>query len=179
VVVGYHEAIEGDPDHYAYDDFVWHHLLELKACSACRGNLTHSTARSRSDEIVVGLKVQPELRGRSERAREQPRRFRSNPALAAHEFVDPLDRYSKVLGQRDLSNAERLEKLLAQDLPWVGRYSVPWKHHNPLVVIDNLDVMRITVLPPKDDPPSIIDPDAVLAAPFSLECLESVPGWRS
>jgi hypothetical protein len=47
------------------------------------------------------------------------------------------------------------------------------------VIVNDLDVMCVTLLPSEDDPPLVIDPDAVFATTLSFERLKSVPGRRS
>ncbi len=47
------------------------------------------------------------------------------------------------------------------------------------MIIDDLDVEGVLVAPPKADPPSIVDPDAVLSLTFSHEFLQPVAGWES
>ena len=48
-------------------------------------------------QIMVRLKTDPEFRSCIERLGQKPGRFRSNAALAANDFIDPLYRDSKVL----------------------------------------------------------------------------------
>jgi hypothetical protein len=47
-----------------------------------------------------------------------------------------------------------------------------------LVVVDNLDLVRIWFLPSKANPVLVIHPNAVPAAPVSLEGLKTVPWWN-
>ena len=44
-----------------------------------------------------------------------------------------------------------------------------------LVVVDDLDVVRVAALPDEADAPLIVDPDRVLALPIAPERLESMP----
>ena len=44
------------------------------------------------------------------------------------------------------------------------------------VVIDDLDVMRIAVVPAETDAPLVVDADAVLAIAVSFQCLQAVAG---
>lgn len=43
------------------------------------------------------------------------------------------------------------------------------------MVIDDLDIVRIGILPSEADPPLIVDADAVLAGTIAFEFLEAVP----
>jgi hypothetical protein len=47
------------------------------------------------------------------------------------------------------------------------------------MVIDNLHIVSIPLLPPETYPPTIIDPDAVLPLPVSLQSLQMVRGRNS
>ena len=42
------------------------------------------------------------------------------------------------------------------------------------MVVNDLDVMRVAILPAKADPPLIVDPDTVLSSAIALELLEPV-----
>src|SRR3989337_1046693 len=44
-----------------------------------------------------------------------------------------------------------------------------------LVVVADLDVMRVSLLPAEADPPLVVDPNAVLAGAVSGEALQAVP----
>jgi len=48
---------------------------------------------------------------------------------------------------------------------------------SPSVVIHNLHIKGIALLPDKTDPPLVIDADAVLARPVTLQSFQSVGGW--
>jgi hypothetical protein len=45
------------------------------------------------------------------------------------------------------------------------------------VVVDDLDILRITLLPSKAHPPLIVDPNAVLSRSIPRQLLEAIP-WR-
>jgi hypothetical protein len=47
------------------------------------------------------------------------------------------------------------------------------------MTIDNLHFKSIRSLPPKADPPLIVDADAVLSLPIPTENLQAVSWWRS
>jgi hypothetical protein len=67
-----------------------------------------------------------------------------------------------------------------EDLPRMDRNETPLLHRHdetPLVIIDDLDVERVSCVPDEADAPLVIDPDAVLSATVPLEDLEPVPGW--
>jgi hypothetical protein len=45
------------------------------------------------------------------------------------------------------------------------------------MIIHDLDIAGIRFFPPKADPPTIIDPDAPLLCPITLEFFKPVAGW--
>jgi hypothetical protein len=47
------------------------------------------------------------------------------------------------------------------------------------MVIDNFHVVSVPLLPPETYPPTIVDPDAVLPLPVSLQSLQMVRGRNS
>jgi hypothetical protein len=47
-----------------------------------------------------------------------------------------------------------------------------------LVIINNLYALRIPVAPLKANPPLVIDADALLPSPLTLERLKAIP-WRN
>ena len=47
------------------------------------------------------------------------------------------------------------------------------------MVIDNLDIKSMSILPSETDPIPIVDADAILAYPISLQRLEAIRWWRS
>ena len=69
---------------------------------------------------MIRLQIHPELWSSAEFASEQPGRLRRHPPLAADKFVDTLNWNPQVLGNGNLSQAERLEELLVQNLAWMG-----------------------------------------------------------
>jgi hypothetical protein len=46
------------------------------------------------------------------------------------------------------------------------------------MVVDDLDIQRVSLFPAEADPPSFIDPDAVLILPVSAQTFEAVAGGR-
>src|SRR5438067_10347309 len=106
--------------------------LEEQAFLSGRGELRDGASGAEADEIVVGLKGEPELRGGPEGTGEQPGGFWGYTSLAADELVDPLDGYTQVLSEGDLGYAQRLEELLAENLARMGGYALPRQHHGYL-----------------------------------------------
>ena len=52
-------------------------------------------------------------------------------------------------------------------------------HLLPLVVVDDLDVMRVAGPPSKTDSPLSVDADAVLSSTITFQLLESVRWWNA
>ncbi|AWN17258.1 hypothetical protein SALB1_3064 [Salinisphaera sp. LB1] len=66
-------------------------------------------------QIVRRLQIDPELRRRIERFRQQPSRIRRNTPLAANDLVHPLNRSTEMSRQRLLAQPQRLKKFVQQD----------------------------------------------------------------
>jgi hypothetical protein len=47
------------------------------------------------------------------------------------------------------------------------------------VIVDNFDVFRTCVSPPKADTPLIVDPNAELACALALQGFQTIPRWYS
>jgi hypothetical protein len=47
------------------------------------------------------------------------------------------------------------------------------------MIVDDLDIVSRSFMPPKADPPLPIDPDAVWAAPLALQRLKPIAGRRT
>lgn len=45
------------------------------------------------------------------------------------------------------------------------------------MVIDDLDIESAPLFPTETDPPSFVDPDAVLALPFAFQGFKSIARW--
>jgi hypothetical protein len=62
-------------------------------------------------------------------------------------------------------------------LPGVSKLDLS-RCHSRLVIIDDLDIERVTVTPTETDPPLLVDPQAVLALAIALQRLELVRAWN-
>jgi hypothetical protein len=47
------------------------------------------------------------------------------------------------------------------------------------VAIDEIHIMGVTIAPPEEDSPSLVDPDPVLASAITGQLLETVAGWNA
>jgi hypothetical protein len=125
-------------------------------------------------QVVLCLKVQPKPLGGPEVASQSQRRICRDCPRAVHDLVDPARRNIDVLGQAILADPQGRQELLEQDLPGMdGRESLG--HHLLLVVVHDLNVVRIAAVPPEADPPLIVDPDAVLTCAITAQPFQAVP----
>ena len=74
------------------------------------------------------LQVDLELGRGVERPREQPCGRRGYSSLAAHDFVDALQRDAEVVSECDLRDAKRHEELFEEHFAWVSRDSASREH---------------------------------------------------
>lgn len=103
-------------------------------CSACLGRAAKSIDSARrfvNRQIVIGLEIEPKLGGGIESLREKPRSIWRNAPFAPNEFVDALDRYLEMRGQRNLGLAQRKKKIFSKDLTRVSRNSIHRLHDHP------------------------------------------------
>jgi hypothetical protein len=134
------------------------------------------------------LQVQPELWTVTEETGKAQSGVRCNTTAAVDDVSDPGRRDSNLQSERILGHSERCEKLLAQHFPRMRRNSpnIPTRnrpfdrhviqlHCLRSVVVGYLDFMRSVLLPDEANSKLIIDSDAVLARPITLECLQPVP----
>src|SRR6266542_6079370 len=125
-------------------------------------------------KIEARLEVEPEAFRRAEEPRQAQSRVGRDRSLTVHDLVDPAGRHAEVLRQTILSKAERLQKILVQHFARMHRTQPLHGHRLLLVVIDNLDFVRIAPLPSKTDPPLVVDANAVLAQSITRQLFEPV-----
>ena len=80
---------------------------------------------------------------------------------AIDKFVNAVERHLQVARKARLIDAGRLEELLAQDLARMNRGQLRTRHKALLVIIRNLDIIRVALTPAKADAPLIVDANAV------------------
>src|ERR1700692_1290968 len=103
-------------------------------------------------EIMRRLEVHPELRRIPEVLRQQKGGLRCDPALAAHHFVDAVQRNTQSAGKFGLSQPQRFEKLREQDLTGMGCNSKFWQHgRDSSVVVYAANLFTFAVHEPEDD----------------------------
>jgi hypothetical protein len=90
------------------------------------------------------------------------------------DLVDPSGRNADVLGEPILGEPQGRQELLEQDLSGMDG----WKslgHQLLLVVVHDLDVVRIATVPSEADSPLIVDPHAVLTGAITPQPFQAVP----
>jgi len=137
----------------------------------------------RIPKLDIALKIQPELRRGAEKPAEPKRHLRRYGPTLAQQLVHRLPGHAGRLGERRHGHAILRKEPLAENLARVNRAAregarVGDTHGSilRLVILAELDVVRVTVLETKADPPLIIDGDRVLTRTVCLESVESVPG---
>ena len=91
------------------------HALVMRSCLGASTNpskLPHGLSWATSCEIVIGLKIDPELRCRTKGLRQEPSRLRRYPTLPTNQLVHPLNRHTDMLGKGDLGHTQRFQELL-------------------------------------------------------------------
>jgi hypothetical protein len=127
--------------------------------------------------IVRCLCSQPIAVGKAEKSAKPQVSISGNSAFSGHDFADALCRDTDFFGQPISTNSHRLEKFFKQELPW--RYGFQFSHRDsPLMVIHNLNVLGTSIRPAEAYAELIINSDAVLAVPITLQSFQSV-AWRN
>lgn len=127
-------------------------------------------------EIVGTLQVEPVPWIDPEIVPEAHRRIRGDAAPAGENLTQATLRDSRRPGRGKLRDAQRLEKLLAQDDPWMR--SRDRGGHSGLVVVRDLNPFGVIACPSKTNPPVLIDPNGVLSLAIAFESLELTSRWH-
>jgi len=134
-------------------------------------------------QVVHLLEVEPELRAVAEELRQAQSSIGRDRSPAMNDVADTRGRNANFHRQRVLRNAQRNKKLLAQHLARMRRNSLQLPSRSrslnrhfilQSVVIGDLHIVRSIVLPDKADAVLIVDPYAVLSAPFARQSLQSI-----
>ena len=122
-------------------------------------------------EIHSPLSIEPEAGARSERRTELERHVRGYGSSTVHDAIDHLDVTADVVRELLLRHAEGLEKLFPQNLTRCRRHSSMVHQWNPLVVIDDIDILGTELGPAKGHAPLVVDANAVKSSPAPFERL--------
>jgi hypothetical protein len=129
-------------------------------------------------EVKARLKVHPETLARPKVPRHAKGSVGSDSPLAEDYLIDPPRRNTDCVGESILTELERLQKLLKQDLTRVNRVHGLWHHHS-LVAVHNLDVFGPRNGPAKTNSPLVVDPNAVRVCAIAMKLLQSTARLNS
>jgi hypothetical protein len=113
-------------------------------------------------QIVLRLKVEPELRRRFEIPSQAQCRVGCDPAPFRDDIRNPSHRHALVKRQFVHAEAIRFHEIFAEDLAWMYRFHL-FCHSDLLMVVRNFDFVRIAVAPGETNAPLVVDADAMLA----------------
>lgn len=121
------------------------------------------------------LKIEPELRFHVEKTPEPEGGIGRDAAPAMDNFIDAPGGDANILGQPILADSHRFQKFRQKDFTGVNGGKIALGHGlTSLMVIDDLDVIRIAAFPDKADAPLLIDSDAVLPFTVMMQRLQIV-----
>ena len=131
-------------------------------------------------EVHGFLGIEPKFRGGSKRGGELERHLRGHRGAAVHDSINYLDVAGDMIGKLLLRHSQRQQELLMKNLPRSRRWSSPshQSHDGCSVVVADVHIGGTEVAPAKDDPPWVVDADAVETREVSLQRLQSVAGRR-
>ena len=135
----------------------WMRLLRRFRELRAAGNFRRALALHPAD-VVIGLEVQPELRGGAEILAEADRGIDRDRACAADDFVDAARRNADVLGQAVFGDAQRRQEFFGENFAGRDEREQLFFFHvrvcsggfaGDSVVIDNFDAGRALRSPAK------------------------------
>jgi hypothetical protein len=139
------------------------------------GALAHLLAGAR--EIMRGLEVHPELGRIPEVLRQQKGGLGRDAALAAYQFVDPVERDMQSAGEVGLCQSQRLEKLREQDLAGMGCDAKFWQHgDDSSMIISAANFFTFAVREFEYDSILLVHADTVKASEIPPQLLQSIGG---
>ena len=116
-------------------------------------------------QVVIHLEAKPEAGGITKEACQPKGGVGGDAASAMHDLVDPAWRDVQLLAQLVLTEAERPHELFLQNLARMDwRYFL---HRSPLVIVHDLNDVRVAIAPHEADAPRVVDPNAMLSLPFA------------
>jgi hypothetical protein len=128
-------------------------------------------------EIVGSLKIDPELGCVTEISRQTQRGIRIEGASTIDDLAQSIYWNFQFARQATHSKTQRLHEVFFENLSWVYwlHSAIFLGHDRLLVIINNLNVKRITIAPNETDAILIVDADAVLALPIAFQRLKAIP----
>ena len=94
--------------------------------------------------------------------------------VAVHDSIDHLDVAADVTGNLLLRHSKRQQELLMEDLSWPSGWSSlsHWFHEGGSVIGADVHIGGTGAGPAKDDPPLVVDADAVEPREVALQRLQ-------
>ena len=77
------------------------------------------------------------------------------------------------------TEVQRHHEIFAQNFSWMNRRQFFLFRHSDLVVVHDLNIVRVAAGPPETDSPPVIDTNTVLTGSVALQCLQSIAWWSS
>ena len=129
-------------------------------------------------QIIMGLKVQPELGCGSEAACQAKGNIGGYRALFANNLIHSRGRHTQKHSELMRIQFQRDDELFPQNLAWVNWFQL-LGHESPSVsvIIHDFNFVGVACPPFKTDPPLVIDSNAVLSFPVAVQFLQPVSGW--
>ena len=123
--------------------------------------------------IALDLGIEPETRRLPEETAQPQGGIQRVGSLAVNDLVHPACRNPQGASERVLRETHRLHIFLQQDFPRSDVVKIGFAHDG-LMVIDDLNLVRVSVAPDKADAPLVVDADAVRSGSSALEGFEPV-----
>src|SRR5439155_12128267 len=125
---------------------------------------------------IIGLQIEPDLRRDTEILAKAQCGVGRDGALAVYDLTDTVCRDVEIPCQRIDADTERLHEFLAEDFSGRDRIQMFRRHSHSSVIVDNLDIVRVSVLPPKADAPLVVDANTVLTLSITAQRFEPIAG---
>ncbi len=129
----------------------------------------------RDFQIIPGLQVEPELGGGAESTRQAQGGIGCDTAPALNDGIDAVWGNPQGTRQGVLADAQRLEELFQQNLTGMDGRNFAG-HVTPLVIVNNFNLVGVSVLPDKAQAIAVVDADAVLSFTVATQFLQTVAG---
>jgi len=128
----------------------------------------HFGFETASKSVLLGLHVESRLQihpkelSCPKEAREAKRCICTDRSLPVDDLIDSASWYADLLSETVLTDPHGLQILLQENLARMYRWEFLCAHEFLLVVVDDLDLVRISALPDEADSPLVVNSDAVL-----------------
>ena len=130
-------------------------------------------------KVVARLQIEPKPITRAKIPRQPQGTICADGPGAMHDLVDSSRRHTDIPGQPVLGQAERLEKIGREDFAGMYGIQLATSHaipsSNVLMIVNDLNFVRIAILPPEADAPLLIHTNTVLAGAIAPELLQAIP----